>query len=77
MSKAGKEHQKIVKRIFRYLRESIDYAIYYQGRPKQDRVLYVHGFVDANWDGDLDHRISTSGYVFTLFGGAISWMIKK
>jgi len=27
-------------------------------------VLYVPGFVDANWDGDLDHRISTSGYVF-------------
>jgi hypothetical protein len=41
------------------------------------RVLDIHGFVDADWDGDLDHRISTSGYVFNLFGGAISWMRKR
>jgi hypothetical protein len=32
----------------------------------------IHGFVDAHWDGDMDHRISTSGYVFNIFGGAIS-----
>ena len=25
----------------------------------------------------MDHRISTSGYVFSLFGGAISWMSRK
>ena len=40
-------------------------------------MLDVHGFIDAAWDGDLDHRRSTSGYVFDLFGGAISWMRKK
>jgi hypothetical protein len=40
-------------------------------------VLNIHGFVDAGWVGDLDPRISTSGYVFNLFGGAISWMRKK
>jgi phosphoribosyl-AMP cyclohydrolase len=27
--------------------------------------------------GDLYHRRSTSGYVFNLFGGAISWMSKR
>eukprot|EP00253_Pinus_taeda_P018465 PITA_18465 len=27
--------------------------------------------------GDLDQRRSTSGYVFNLFGGAVSWMSKK
>jgi hypothetical protein len=37
----------------------------------------IHGFVDADWVGDLDHRRSTSGYVFNLFGGAISWMSKR
>ena len=36
-----------------------------------------HGFVDADWAGDLDRRRSTSGYVFNLFGGAISWMSKR
>jgi hypothetical protein len=37
----------------------------------------THGFVDADWDRDLDRRRSTSGYVFNLFGGAISWMRKR
>jgi hypothetical protein len=42
-----------------------------------DRVLEIHGFVDADWDGDMDHKISTIRYVFNLFGGAISWMSKR
>jgi hypothetical protein len=40
-------------------------------------VVNIHEFVDADWVGDLDRRISTSGYVFNLFGGAISWMSKR
>ena len=36
----------------------------------------IHGFFDADWAEDLDRRRSTSGYVFNLFGGAISWMSK-
>jgi hypothetical protein len=49
----------------------------YKGRPGLDRVVDIHGFVDADWAGDLDRRRSTSGYVFNLFGGAISWMSKR
>jgi len=41
-----------------------------------DKVLEIHGFVYVDWDGDLDHRRSTSGYVFNIFGEAISWMRK-
>jgi hypothetical protein len=48
----------------------------YEGRLGLDRVVDIHGFVDADWAGDLDRRISTSGYVFNMFGGAISWMSK-
>ena len=40
-------------------------------------VLDIHGFVVAEWVGDLDHKISTSGYVFNLFGGEISWMRRR
>jgi len=40
-------------------------------------MLDIHGFVDADWAGDLDQRRSTSGYVFSLFGGAVSWMSKR
>ncbi|WP_176691529.1 Ty1/Copia family ribonuclease HI, partial [Enterobacter cloacae complex sp. GF14B] len=31
------------------------------------------GYTDSDYAGDLDKRRSTSGYVFTLVGGAISW----
>eukprot|EP00253_Pinus_taeda_P024830 PITA_24830 len=65
------------ERVFRYLRGTRDYGLFYQGRLGLDRVLDIHGFVDADWVGDLDHRRSTSGYVFNLFGGAVSWMSKK
>jgi hypothetical protein len=40
-------------------------------------VLDINGFVDVDWVGDLDHIISTSGYVFNLFGGEIGWMRKR
>ena len=40
-------------------------------------MLDIRGFVDEDWVGDLDQRRSTSGYVFNLFGGAVSWMSKK
>eukprot|EP00253_Pinus_taeda_P036443 PITA_36443 len=38
-------------------------------------IAHVVGVL--NWVGDLDQRRSTSGYVFNLFGGAVSWMSKK
>eukprot|EP00253_Pinus_taeda_P015922 PITA_15922 len=48
MSKPGKEHWTTVKRVFRYLRGTSDYGLCYQGRPGLDRVLDIHGFVDAD-----------------------------
>ena len=42
-----------------------------------ERILEILGFVDVDWDGDLDQRRSTSGYMFSLFGGAVSWMSKR
>ena len=77
MSKPRKEHWTTVKRVFKYLRGTSDYGLCYQGRPILDRVLDICGFFDADWVGDLDQRIYTSGYVFNLLGGAISWMSKK
>ena len=53
------------------------YGLCYQGRPRLDRVLDIHGFFDADWVEDLDCRRSTNGHVFNLFGGEISWIIKR
>ena len=66
-----------MKWVFRYLRGTSDYGLCYQGRLGLERVLDILGFVDADWAGDLDQRRSTSGYVFSLFGGAVSWMSKR
>jgi len=77
MSKLGKENWTTMKWVFRYLCGTSDYGLCYQGRAGLDRVLDIHGFVDAHCVGDLDQRRSTSGYVFNLFGGAVSWMSKK
>jgi hypothetical protein len=77
ISRPGKEHWTSVKRVFRYFHGTASYGLCYQGRPILDRVVDIHGFKDADWAGDLDHRRSTSGYVFNLFGRAISWMSKR
>ncbi|KAL3833987.1 hypothetical protein ACJIZ3_008723 [Penstemon smallii] len=36
----------------------------------------VRGYVDSDFAGDLDKSKSTTGYVFTLAGGAVSWVSK-
>ncbi|WVZ61408.1 hypothetical protein U9M48_011287 [Paspalum notatum var. saurae] len=44
------------------------YGIHYSGYP---RVL--EGYSDSNWISDADELKATSGYIFTLGGGAVSW----
>ena len=39
--------------------------------------IVLEGFCDANWVSDNDEVSSTSGYVFTLGRGAISWKSAK
>jgi hypothetical protein len=35
------------------------------------------GYTDADWAGDAATRRSTSGYIFNLGSGAISWSSKR
>jgi hypothetical protein len=71
MENSGKEHWATVKWVLRYLRGTSDYCI-----TDNNGCELVCGYVDSNFAGDLDKRRSTSGYVFSLAGGAISWMSK-
>ena len=71
MENPGKEHWNVVKWVLWYLRSTSDYCITFNNNND-----YVCGFVDLDFAGDLDMRRSTSGFVFTLVGGAISWMSK-
>ena len=63
--------------VFKYLCGTTSYGLCYQEKLELEIGLDMHGFVDAYWDGDLNHIRSTSVYVFNLFGGAISWTSKR
>ena len=44
---------------------------------KRSDNLEVVGYSDADFAGCVDTKKSTSGYIFTLAGGAISWKSSK
>nr|KYP42748.1 Retrovirus-related Pol polyprotein from transposon TNT 1-94 [Cajanus cajan] len=71
MADPGREHWSIVKRILRYIKGTSDVALCFEGSE-----FFVRGYVDSDFAGDLDKRKSTTGYVFTLAGGAVSWLSK-
>ena len=72
-SNPTKEHWMSVKRIFRYIKGTINYGLLY----KKDGNCDLVGYADADWAGDVNDRKSTSGYVFQLNGAPISWSSKK
>jgi hypothetical protein len=39
--------------------------------------LQVHGYMDVDWAGSVSDRRSTSGFMFSLGSGAVSWSSKK
>jgi hypothetical protein len=71
----GDDHQRALDRAFRYLRATSNKQLVFQRGNPGGTVL--HGFVDADWASDVNDRKSTSGFVFMLGGGAISWSSKK
>ena len=71
-SNPGPAHWATVKRIFRYLRGTIGFALcFHRGD------LRLKGYSDVDWASNRDECKSTSGYAFILGGGAISWCSKK
>jgi hypothetical protein len=71
--KHTKEHWIAVKRILRYLVGTNHEGIMFNG----NEDLQIKAFADANWASDLDTRKSTTGYVFTMCGAAISWRSRR
>jgi hypothetical protein len=37
----------------------------------------VKGYSDADWAGDVENPMSTSGYIFFVGEGAVSWNSKR
>jgi hypothetical protein len=68
----GEEHWKAVKCILKYLRRTKDMFLVYGGSD-----LKLRGFTDSSFQSDPDDSKSTSGFVFTLNGGAVCWKSSK
>ncbi|KAK7321173.1 hypothetical protein VNO77_31533 [Canavalia gladiata] len=72
-SNPGIDHWRAAKKVIRYLQGMKDYMLMY----RHSDNLEVIGFSDSNFVGCVDSRKSTSGYIFMLAGGAISWRSAK
>jgi hypothetical protein len=68
VSNPGSEHCHALERVMHYLVGTMNYGIHYSGDPK-----VLEGYSNANWVSNADELKATSGYVFTLGGGAVSW----
>ncbi|RDX88499.1 hypothetical protein CR513_29897, partial [Mucuna pruriens] len=73
MSKPTKLHLQAAKRILRYLKGTTSYGILYRKIGEENLLA----FTGSDYAGDEDDSKSTSGYVFLLSLGAVSWMSKK
>ncbi|KAF7358895.1 Retrovirus-related pol polyprotein [Mycena sanguinolenta] len=69
------EHWKAVQHLLAYVKGTLDYKITYR-RGGGSGIKPV-GWVDADYAADLATRRSTSGEVFMMAGGPVSWSSKK
>ncbi|XP_051135426.1 uncharacterized mitochondrial protein AtMg00810-like [Andrographis paniculata] len=73
MEKPFSNPWEAAKRILRYVKGTLDYGIYYEANVP----IKLVGYTDSDLEGSCDDSRSTSGYVFNLGGGVVSWSSKK
>ncbi|RVX17043.1 Retrovirus-related Pol polyprotein from transposon TNT 1-94 [Vitis vinifera] len=73
LSNPGMDHWRAAKRVMRYLQRTKEYMLTYR---RLDQLELI-GYSDSDFAGCQDSRRSTSGYIYLLAGGAISWRSAK
>ena len=66
------EHQKAIGRVLGYLKATKDLGLFYSEFP-----AVLEGYTDASWISSAGDNKSTTGWVFTLGGAAVSQGFKK
>ena len=69
----SRHHFGAAKRILRYIAGTLDLGIWYEHGIRYKLI----GYTDSDWAGCMKDRKSTSGYVFSIGSGAVSWSSKK
>ena len=66
-------HLVAAKHVMRYLKGTIDFGLYYDN----SHEYRLYGYKDADWDGSILDRKSTSGGCYSLGSAMISWFSRK
>ena len=72
-SEPTEEHLRYAKYVLRYLKGTKSLRICYNGSSNASLI----GYSDSDWGENKDDHHSTSGQVFTLANGAISWASQR
>jgi hypothetical protein len=73
----GPLHWTAVKRILRYLKGTSNLGVVFERTKDSPQMPIVTGYSDSDWGGDVDGRKSTTGYVFQISNGPVSWKVKR
>ncbi|CAJ2634277.1 unnamed protein product [Trifolium pratense] len=71
-SRPSDEHWHAIERVMRYLKRTMNLGLHYQRFP-----AVLEGYSDADWNTLSDDSKATSGFIFSIAGGAVSWKSKK
>ena len=72
-SNPGMDQWRAAKKVMRYLQGTKDYMLMY----RQTNNLDLVGYFDVDFAGCVDSHKSTSGYIFIMASGAVSWRSVK
>jgi hypothetical protein len=81
VQRPGQKHMDAAEYCLKYLAGTADLCIHYDrtkdGKIEGRELNRLWGWVDADFDADLDTRRSHTGYVIMMNGGPISWKSVK
>ncbi|CAL0331319.1 unnamed protein product [Lupinus luteus] len=66
-SRPSMEHWYAIERVTRYLKKTMNLGLHYRRFP-----AVLEGYNDADWNTLSDDSKATSGYIFSIAGGAVS-----
>jgi hypothetical protein len=72
MQTPRKPHLDAVRRILRYIKHTLQCGIFYETKSQ----LQVHGYMDANWVGNVLDKRSTSGFMFSFGSGDVNSLVE-